>query len=140
MGIEAPPLVGGHGRTVTSQIEPDVVRRRRDDKRIESAGQGLGIEAVFAVNPAGARYEALVSDPLTVSRQIAEFVGIPWSEEMVEIEDSSRACSTASAAQVREPIYTSSIGRWRNVADGMEPVRQRLEAARLVDENGNPTA
>ncbi|MEJ2399880.1 MAG: sulfotransferase [Xanthomonadales bacterium] len=86
------------------------------------------------------RYEALVSDPLTVSRQIAEFVGIPWSEEMVEIEDSSRACSTASAAQVREPIYTSSIGRWRNVADGMEPVRQRLEAARLVDENGNPTA
>jgi tetratricopeptide (TPR) repeat protein len=83
-------------------------------------------------------YEALVSDPLTESRRITDFVGIPWSEELMEIQDSPQACSTASAAQVREPIYTSSIGRWRNVAEGMESVRRRLEAARLVDDNGNP--
>jgi hypothetical protein len=85
-------------------------------------------------------YEALVSDPATVSRQIADHVGIPWSEELLEIQDSPRACTTASAAQVREPIYTRSIGLWRNVAAQMEPVRQRLEAAGLVDENGDPPA
>lgn len=83
-------------------------------------------------------YEALVSDPLNVSRQITDFVGIPWSEDIIEVQDSAVACSTASAAQVREPIYTRSIGLWRNVAAGMEPVRQKLAAANLVDENGNP--
>lgn len=86
------------------------------------------------------RYEALVSDPGAESRRIAEFVGIPWTQELVEIQDSTAPCSTASAAQVRQPIYTSSIGLWRNVATEMEPVRRRLAEAGLVDENGDRLA
>jgi tetratricopeptide (TPR) repeat protein len=86
------------------------------------------------------RYEALVTDPEAESRRIAEFVGIPWSRDLVEIQDSTAPCATASAAQVRQPIYTSSIGLWRNVAAPMEPVRLHLAAAGLVDENGDPAA
>ena len=85
------------------------------------------------------RDEALVSDPATISQQIADYLGIPWSEELLQIQDSPRACATASAAQVREPIYTRSVGLWRNVAAQMDPVRRRLEAAGLVDENGDPS-
>ena len=84
------------------------------------------------------RYEDLVTEPEAESRRVAEFVGIPWSPEIVEIQDSDAPCSTASAAQVRKPIYTSSVGLWRNVAGEMEPLRRRLAEAGLVDENGDP--
>jgi hypothetical protein len=83
-------------------------------------------------------YEALVTEPGEESRRVAEFVGIPWSPEVIEVQDSAAPCSTASAAQVRRPIYTSSIGLWRNVAGEMEPLRRHLAEAGLVDENGNP--
>ncbi|MGD2129855.1 MAG: sulfotransferase [Lysobacterales bacterium] len=83
------------------------------------------------------RYEDLVSNPLDTSRQIAEYVGFDWSEELIEIQDLSKASSTASAAQVREPIYTRSVGLWRHFESELEPVRRTLAAAGLVDEHGN---
>jgi hypothetical protein len=38
---------------------------------------------------------------------------------------------------VREPIYTSSVGRWRQLASELEPVRKKLAAANIVDASGN---
>lgn len=78
------------------------------------------------------RYEELVSDPINVSRRIAEFVGLSWDREMIQIQDSAEPCSTASAAQVRAPINTSSIGLWRNYEAELEPLRARLSAANIV--------
>ena len=82
------------------------------------------------------RYENLVSNPLDVSKQIADYVGFNWSEELIEVESSMEPCSTASAAQVREPIYTSSVGLWRNFGAELEPLRQKLLAANIIDESG----
>ena len=84
------------------------------------------------------RYEELVSNPLDVSKRIAHHVGLEWSENMIEVQESAEPCATASAAQVREPIYTSSVGLWRNHETGLEAVKQRLSAAGLVDDTGNP--
>jgi hypothetical protein len=39
---------------------------------------------------------------------------------------------TASAAQVRQPVYTRSVGAWRRVEAGFEPVRQRLLQAGVI--------
>ena len=78
-------------------------------------------------------YEELVSNPLDVSRQIADYVGFDWSEELIEVQNSTEPCSTASAAQVREPIYTRSVGLWRNFEAELEPVRSRLSAAKIID-------
>jgi len=83
------------------------------------------------------RYEDLVSNPLEGSKQIAGFVGIEWSEKLVEIQEFDEACSTASAAQVRQPIYTSSVGRWRHFETELEPLRQRLAAAGIVSSSGD---
>ena len=47
------------------------------------------------------------------------------------------ASTTASAAQVRKPIYTSSVQKWRNFAQQLQPVVRRLAAAGLVDAEGN---
>jgi len=81
-------------------------------------------------------YEELVSNPLDVSRQIADFVGLDWSSELIEVQNFSRHSSTASAAQVREPIHTGSISRWRSYETELEPLRRKLLAANLVEESG----
>jgi hypothetical protein len=83
------------------------------------------------------RYEELVSNPLDVSRQIADYVGLNWSSELIEVQNVTGQSSTASAAQVREPIYTTSVSRWRHFEAELEPVRRKLAAANIVDENGN---
>jgi hypothetical protein len=83
------------------------------------------------------RYEELVSNPLDVSRRIADYVGLTWSSELIEVQNITGQSSTASAAQVREPIYTSSVGRWRYFEAELEPVRRKLTAANMVDANGN---
>ena len=84
------------------------------------------------------RYEELVSNPLDVSRRIADYVGLTWSGELIEVHNLAGQSSTASAAQVREPIYTSSISRWRHMETELEPLRRKLTAANLVDNSGNP--
>lgn len=78
-------------------------------------------------------YEELVSNPLDVSRQIADYVGFEWSEDLIEVQNSEEPCSTASAAQVREPIYTGSVGLWRQFEAELAPVKQKLSAANLID-------
>lgn len=83
-------------------------------------------------------YEKLVANPLDVSKQIADFVGIEWAEQLIEVQDFDEACSTQSSAQVREPIHTGSVGRWRHLEAELEPLRQRLKAANIVDDSGNP--
>jgi Tfp pilus assembly protein PilF len=84
------------------------------------------------------RYEELVSNPLDVSKQIADFVGLPWHKDMIQVQDSSKPCSTASAMQVREPINRSSVGLWRRYEAELQPVIRKLSAAKIVDEEGRP--
>ena len=83
------------------------------------------------------RYEELVSNPLDVSRRIADYVGFTWSSELIEVQNITGQSSTASAAQAREPIYTSSVSRWRHLEAELEPVRRKLTAANIVDDSGN---
>jgi hypothetical protein len=83
------------------------------------------------------RYEELVSNPLDVSRRIADYVGLTWSSELIEVQNITGQSSTASAAQVREPIHTSSVSRWRHLETELEPVRRKLTAANMVDDSGN---
>ena len=78
------------------------------------------------------QYEELVSNPLEVSKRITDYCGLNWSEELIEVQNSVEASSTASAAQVREPIYTSSIQLWRNYEAELEPVRKKLRTANII--------
>ncbi len=59
-------------------------------------------------------YEDLVSDRESGTRKMIEFLGLPWSEECLQTSPSARLVSTPSQWQVRQPIYRSSVGRWRN--------------------------
>jgi len=81
------------------------------------------------------QYEALVTNPLEVSRQITDYCGFNWSEDLIAVEKSNEASSTASAAQVREPIYTSSIRLWRNYETELAPLKEKLLKANLLGES-----
>jgi hypothetical protein len=72
------------------------------------------------------QYEDIVRDVETASRKIIDFVGLPWSDEVLRFHESPAPSATASAVQVRRPIYTSSVAKWRHHATGLATLRQRL--------------
>jgi len=60
------------------------------------------------------RYEDLVLDLEGQSRRIADFLHLPWDERYLKFYENPRRVYTASKEQVRQPVYLSSIGRWKN--------------------------
>lgn len=59
-------------------------------------------------------YDALVADPRPSIAALLDFLGLAWREECLSFHEAGNAVRTASAAQVREPLYRRSSGRWRN--------------------------
>lgn len=82
------------------------------------------------------RYESLVTDTEAEARRVLDFCGLAWQPEVLSPDANVRPSTTASAAQVREPVHARSVGRWRDVAAGLEPLRHRLQLHGLVDANG----
>ena len=68
------------------------------------------------------RYEDLATDPETQARRLVEFAGLPWDRACLEFHRSERGVQTPSRWQVKQPIYTRSIGRWRHYQDHLAPL------------------
>lgn len=73
-------------------------------------------------------YENLVADQEGETRRLLEFCGLDWSADCLAFHENAAAVMTASAAQVRQPIYAGSIGRWRRYGAGLEPLAAALRA------------
>jgi len=58
-------------------------------------------------------YEELVRDPGDVSRKLVDFCGLEWDERCLSFHAKRRVVRTASKLQVRQPVYTHAVGRWR---------------------------
>jgi len=71
-------------------------------------------------------YEALVTNTEHVSRTILEFCGLNWDPKVLNFHESERVVNTMSYAQVRKPIYSSSIGRWKKYTEFLGPLRSAL--------------
>jgi hypothetical protein len=67
-----------------------------------------------------------VSEQAAASRRLVEFVGLPWEDEVLRFHESTAPSATASAVQVRRPVYSSSVGKGRRLAERLEPLRARL--------------
>ena len=72
-------------------------------------------------------YESLVDEPESTTRGLLAFCGLPWAPEVLDFHASERVARTASYAQVRRPLYRSSVGRWRAYANWLEPLTSALE-------------
>jgi tetratricopeptide (TPR) repeat protein len=71
-------------------------------------------------------YEDLVSAPERVSRELVAFCDLEWDDRCLAYHQTQRRVRTASMAQVRQPIYTRSVGRWRHYAAHLGPLLRAL--------------
>jgi tetratricopeptide (TPR) repeat protein len=74
-------------------------------------------------------YERLVRDPENESRRLLAACGLEWQRECLEFYRNPTATTTASASQVRRPIYDSSLTQWRNYETQLAGLRAQLLAA-----------
>ena len=75
------------------------------------------------------RYEELVENQEMMTRLILEHCELPWDDACLEFENNSAPVATASAVQVRQPLYNKAVSRWKHYAQQLEPAQLTLEAA-----------
>lgn len=71
-------------------------------------------------------YEAVVAEPEAQLRRILAHCGLAYDPTCLDFPSAKRVINTASACQVRRPIYKSSIGRWRNYRGHLSSLAQTL--------------
>ena len=79
------------------------------------------------------RYEDVVADVEAQARRILSHCGLNWDPRCLSFHETTRAVHTASAVQVRQPIYRSSIGRWRVHEPFLAPLLAELGVTDKID-------
>jgi len=72
-------------------------------------------------------YEALTDDPEGETRRLIEFLGLPWDDACLRHHESGRVTHTSSAGQADQPIYRSSVERWRHYEHRLGPMLEALK-------------
>lgn len=72
-------------------------------------------------------YELMVADQMGSTRRLLEFLNLDWDPACLNFHQTERLVRTASVAQVRQPIYTRSVARWKLYEDHLQPFLNRLE-------------
>ena len=75
-------------------------------------------------------YEELVADVEGQARRIIDYCGLAWNDACCAFYETKREVRTASAVQVRQPIYRSSVGRWRPSESALKPLLDALATER----------
>src|SRR4051812_1610357 len=72
-------------------------------------------------------YEDVVADTEKEAKRLIEFLGLPWDDKCVDFHKSDRPVKTASVAQVRKPIYKTSVKRWKKYGEGLQPLVEAID-------------
>ena len=75
------------------------------------------------------QYEELVASPEDQVRQLLRHCGLGYEAACLRFHETRRAVRTASAEQVRQPLYQSSVGAWRRFERQLQPLREALGPA-----------
>ena len=73
------------------------------------------------------QYEELVGSLEPEAKRIIEFCGLEWDDACLSFYRTERPVRTASVIQVRQPIYSNSVGRWRSYEEELQPFLSALE-------------
>ena len=73
------------------------------------------------------QYESLTTDPETHIRSLLDFCGLDWEPNCLAFHRTQRTVQTASANQVRQPLYRTSVGRWKRYKTNLEPLFHSLK-------------
>ncbi|HEY7748938.1 MAG TPA: sulfotransferase [Aestuariivirgaceae bacterium] len=72
------------------------------------------------------QYEDMIADQESMSRKLIDFVGLEWDEACLSFHETERTVRTLSRWQVRQPIYTSSVKRWKKYDEFLGPLKEGL--------------
>ena len=84
-------------------------------------------QKVLPAPPLEVDYEQLVEDTEAMAHRIVEWCGLEWEPQCLRFHETQRAVRTASAAQVRRPIYKTSVGRWKNYEKALGELFSRVQ-------------
>lgn len=71
-------------------------------------------------------YEAIVEDREHLTREMIEFLGLAWDDACLRPDENRRSVATPSSWQVRQPVYSSSIGRWKRFEPWLGAFRELM--------------
>jgi hypothetical protein len=80
------------------------------------------------------RYGTLTKNQEAETRKLLKFVGLDWEEQCLAFHETKRVVATASAAQVRKPMYQGSSKEWERFKEYLLPI-----AGVLLDADSNPS-
>lgn len=80
------------------------------------------------------QYERVVADLAREVRRMLEFCGLPFEQSCLNYYETKRPINTASAEQVRQPIYDSAVGFWRNYDSFLDEAREILAPILKADD------
>jgi len=78
------------------------------------------------------RYDEMVTQQEEKSREIVDFCGLDWDDACLQFHENKRPVLTASNWQVRQPMYSSSVERWRNYEKHLAPLRTILGPPEVI--------
>ena len=74
------------------------------------------------------KYEDLVADPQATIQRLLDACGLGWNPACLDFHVSDRTVRTASYQQIRRPLYSSSVGRWKNYAAHLGTLIEHLDS------------
>jgi tetratricopeptide (TPR) repeat protein len=78
-------------------------------------------------------YEDNVADPEREARRLLAYLGLPWDAACLKFYENKRTVSTASVTQVRKPIYSGSVARWKRFEKHLGPLLEIVGSAALPE-------
>ena len=80
-------------------------------------------------------YEAVVQDLEPQAQKLLQFLNLPWDPACLDFHKTKRTVKTASATQVRKPIYQTSVDRWKKYENELAPLLNALGISQKDTEN-----
>jgi tetratricopeptide (TPR) repeat protein len=102
-----------------------IADRYIDYHRLMDHWRDLFPDAIFEVH-----YDKMINDFDVHARQLVDFCGLQWEDDCAKFYENRRDVKTASNWQVRQPIYNSSLARWKNYEKHINQLVERLAAYR----------
>ncbi len=83
------------------------------------------------------RYDELVSDQETITRQMIDYCGLEWDNQCLAFHKTKRDVITPSYDQVSQPMYSKSSGRWKNYQNYINELIDTLADNAIIDKSIN---
>ena len=95
----------------------DIGKKYLEHEKIMAHWKNIFPDDIYEIN-----YEELILNQEKISRELINYIGLEWDPECLNFYKNKREVKTTSYLQVRRPIYSSSVGRWKKYREYLKPL------------------